>query len=122
MLEAIDACLNDSLSPDAMRWAPDEPDPTPEDRMPDDVALAHLLSRGWPILDPRPVHVVPADGESYWSPITGETAVWPEGACPRCGRCMPESLYQSLHEGEPIGPARVTYMCGYEERVWRNRR
>lgn len=31
VLAAIDACLYDSLSPDAMRWAPDEPDPTPED-------------------------------------------------------------------------------------------
>jgi hypothetical protein len=28
VLEAIDACLGDSLSPDAMRWAPGEPDPT----------------------------------------------------------------------------------------------
>lgn len=29
VLAAIDACLHDSLSPDSMRWAPDEPDPTP---------------------------------------------------------------------------------------------
>lgn len=31
VLAAIDACLEDwSVSDDAMRWAPDEPDPTPE--------------------------------------------------------------------------------------------
>ncbi|MEU6725527.1 hypothetical protein ABZ917_17610 [Nonomuraea wenchangensis] len=30
VLEAIDACLDDYLSPDAMRWAPGEPDPTRE--------------------------------------------------------------------------------------------
>jgi hypothetical protein len=29
VLAAIDACLHDALSEDAMRWAPDEPDPTP---------------------------------------------------------------------------------------------
>ncbi|MFD9950899.1 hypothetical protein ACFWYW_59210 [Nonomuraea sp. NPDC059023] len=28
VLAAIDACLEDALSEDAMRWAPDEPDPT----------------------------------------------------------------------------------------------
>ena len=27
VLEAIDACLDDYLSPDAMRWAPDQPEP-----------------------------------------------------------------------------------------------
>ncbi|MFE3452402.1 hypothetical protein ACFXJ8_26110 [Nonomuraea sp. NPDC059194] len=32
VLAAIDSCLDDyDLSEDAMRWAPDEPDPTPED-------------------------------------------------------------------------------------------
>lgn len=32
VLASIDACLDDyELSDDAMRWAPDEPDPTPED-------------------------------------------------------------------------------------------
>jgi|GEM_PF-4388901 len=30
VLASIDACLDDVLSEDAMRWAPDEPDPTPE--------------------------------------------------------------------------------------------
>jgi hypothetical protein len=58
VLDAIDACLEDHLSEDAMRWAPDEPDPTPPFR---GVTAAHTFidetgtalsaaTAGWPVI------------------------------------------------------------------------
>ncbi|MEV0994633.1 hypothetical protein [Nonomuraea sp. NPDC050202] len=58
VLAAIDACLHDALSEDAMRWAPDEPDPTPPFRgvtashtFIDEAGTALSAARaGWPII------------------------------------------------------------------------
>lgn len=58
VLASIDACLYDYLSPDAMRWAPDEPDPTP---VVDGASVTHTFideagtalsaaTAGWPVI------------------------------------------------------------------------
>jgi hypothetical protein len=53
VLAAIDACLDDyAVSDDAMRWAPDEPDPTPES-VPFGEQIARFAEQntGFPVMD-----------------------------------------------------------------------
>lgn len=84
VLAAIDACLEDiDVSHDAMRWAPNEPDPIPG---------------------------------QYWHPLEQKWLVWPEGACPSCRRCIVHWYERPVRNGQPSGPATITYMCGYQER------
>lgn len=79
VLAAIDACLHDyDVGPDAMRWAPDEPDPTSPgtgrwygwDSVHTVVDEAHThLASGWPTLE----HIA-SDGTSV--PWDGRCAEW----------------------------------------------
>lgn len=126
VLAAIDACLEDSLSDDAMRWAPDAatgPDVADADDLGEAGirCLIEALRSPFSWSPPCCAGCVPYSGQPhsceiatrrFWSSELGRWAVWPEGACPECGSGVIEGQDRWIH-GEHEGPWKYRYSCGH---------
>jgi len=128
VLDAIDSALRDyTVSPDAMRCAPEVPE-EPRGANDDDLGeagvrrLIEALRSPYLFRPPCCAGCVPYSGQShsceiatrrYWSPELRRWAVWPEGACPECGSGVIEGQHRPVH-GDWEGPWKYRYSCGHE--------
>lgn len=102
VLAAIDACLEDyTVGEDAMRWAPDEPDPDPA---PGGGAPACLTS-GWPILER-------VDGDTRWD---GRRAEW-EWQYTITG--TDPAVVETWRQGQPWGAHLLTEEAAFVLESW----